>query len=93
VIGLMDRSNEYAKEPTSLEIAYRDFKAGLLRPEQRIRLARYLDCECGGNRTGLICPQSSHYAMREAMISGQVQPCETCACIGCSEGNCCDGHP
>jgi hypothetical protein len=75
-------------ESMSLEQAYQSFKDGNLRPVLAIYAAKYLECECG-NAAGEHCFSSAHADMRREMNPPYQVDCFLCACIGCSEGNCC----
>lgn len=84
---------EYAKEVhqvevMSLEQAYQAFKDGNLRTVLAIYAAKTLECECG-NAAGASCFNSAHAEMRQEMNPGYPNDCQVCACVGCSEGNCC----
>lgn len=74
----------------SLEQAYQSFKRGELRTLLAINAAKICECECG-NAAGTACFNSAHVDMRREMNPPISHDCQTCACIGCSEGNCCGG--
>lgn len=87
--GLMENAREaHMIETMSLEQAYQAFKRGELRTLLAIQAAKVCPCECG-NASGLECFNSAHADMRREMNPFYPQNCQTCACVGCSEGNCC----
>ena len=87
--GLMENAKEaFMVEQMSLEQAYNAFKRGELRTTLAIYAAKTSECECG-NATGTECFNSAHAGMRREMNPFYPQDCQTCACVGCSEGNCC----
>lgn len=57
-------------EIISLEKAWELWNAGSLSHVTVLSIAKRNDCECGGNRTGLICMNSDHMDLRVAMIKG-----------------------
>lgn len=87
--GMMENAREaYMIEAMSLEQAYQAFKRGELRTLLAISAAKMCECECG-NAAGTTCFNSAHADMRKEMNPFYPQNCQTCACVGCSEGNCC----
>lgn len=89
--GLMENAREaHMIEAMSLEQAYQAFKAGKLRTVLAINAAKMCKCECG-NAAGLLCFNSAHADMRNEMNPFVSHNCPECACVGCSEGNCCGG--
>jgi len=89
VWGMMENAREaYMIETMSLEQAYQAFKRGELRTLLAINAAKMCECECG-NAAGTACFNSAHADMRKEMNPLLGHECQTCACIGCSEGNCC----
>jgi hypothetical protein len=91
VWGLIENSKEaFMVEQMSLEQAYNAFKRGELRTTLAIHAAKTSECECG-NAAGTECFNSAHVAMRQEMNPPIKHDCQTCACVGCSEGNCCGG--
>lgn len=86
--GLIENAKEVGMlEQMSLEQAYQQWKAGKLRTIYALHAANALQCECG-NANGIDCFNSEHAKMRREMYPRIVQVCQ-CACVGCSEGNCC----
>lgn len=77
-------------ENMSLEQAYAAFKRGEIRTLLAIHAAKTNECECG-NAAGTECFNSAHAAMRLEMNPPIQHNCQACACVGCSEGNCCGG--
>ena len=85
----------------SLEQAYAKYTAGLLDAKSAYFFSMVSECECG-NSQGVLCMQSWHQEMRDTLkYALEVQPhlvvneriwipCDVCACVGCSEGNCCE---
>jgi len=91
VWGMMENSKEASMiGQMSLEQAYQAFKRGELRTLLAINAAKMCECECG-NAAGTTCFNSAHADMRREMHPLFGHDCQTCACIGCSEGNCCGG--
>ena len=87
--GMMENAKETLEvKRMSLEQAYQSFKAGNLRHVLAIYAAKYLECECG-NAAGEHCFNSAHADMRREMNPPHQVDCFLCACVGCSEGNCC----
>lgn len=87
--GVIENAQEvYMIESMSLEQAYQVFKAGNMRTVLAIYAAKTLECECG-NAAGASCFNSDHVGMRREMNPFYPQECQTCACVGCSKGNCC----
>lgn len=95
--GAMEAGAEaHRVEQMSLEQAYQEFKSGNLRTVLALYAAKYSQCECG-NARGTECFNSTHVEMRNEMspplaMNRKINEsiCETCACVGCSEGNCCE---
>jgi hypothetical protein len=88
---MMENSKEaYMISQMSLEQAYQAFKRGELRTLLAINAAKMCECECG-NAAGTTCFNSAHADMRKEMHPLLGHDCQTCACVGCSEGNCCGG--
>jgi hypothetical protein len=77
-------------EQMSLEQAYQAFKEGKLRTVLAVHAAKRLECECG-NAAGTSCFNDAHANMRREMNPFVSHNCPECACVGCSEGNCCGG--
>jgi hypothetical protein len=91
VWGLMENAKEsYMVEQMSLEQAYQAFKEGKLRTVLAVHAAKRLECECG-NAAGTSCFNDAHANMRREMNPFVSHNCPECACVGCSEGNCCGG--
>lgn len=89
--GMMEVGREACMiDQMSLEQAYKAFKGGKLRTLLAIQAAKVCECECG-NAAGEFCFNSAHADMRKEMNPFPVYDCQTCACVGCSEGNCCGG--
>lgn len=89
--GMMENAREsYMIETMSLEQAYQAFKRGELRTLLAVNAAKMCECECG-NAAGTTCFSSAHADMRKEMNPCLGHDCQTCACVGCSEGNCCGG--
>lgn len=87
--GMMEHAREaHMIETMSLEQAYQAFKRGELRTLLAINAAKICECECG-NAAGTACFNSAHSDMRREMNPFYPQSCQTCACVSCSEGNCC----
>ena len=87
--GMMEHAKEVAMiSQMSLEQAYQAFKRGELRTLLAINAAKICECECG-NAAGTACFNSAHSDMRREMNPFYPQSCQTCACVSCSEGNCC----
>ena len=87
--GMMEHAKEAAMiSQMSLEQAYQAFKRGELRTLLAINAAKICECECG-NAAGTACFNSAHSDMRREMNPFYPQSCQTCACVSCSEGNCC----
>jgi hypothetical protein len=69
--GVIDNALEaHIAETVSLERAWQLWNAGSLSHVTVISVAKRSDCECGGNRDGLICMNSDHMDLRVAMIKG-----------------------
>jgi hypothetical protein len=85
----------------SLEQAYAKYTVGLLDAKSAYFFSMVAECECG-NAEGTLCFQSRHQEMRDTLKYALEQqphraiseyawsPCDVCACVGCSEGNCCE---
>lgn len=84
----------------SLEQAYAKYTAGMLDAKSAYFYSMVAECECG-NADSVFCMQSNHQDMRDTLKYALEQqphsytervwiPCDVCACIGCSEGNCCE---
>ncbi len=68
---MIDNAREaHLAEVISLERAWQLWNAGSLSHVTVISVAKRNDCECGGNRDGLICMNSDHMDIRVAMIKG-----------------------
>ena len=68
---MIDNAQEaFLAETISLEKAWELWNAGSLSHVTVISVAKRNDCECGGNRDGLICMNSNHMDLRVAMIKG-----------------------
>jgi hypothetical protein len=86
--GMLENFKELCMvERMSLEQAYAAFVRGEIPPILAIYAAKTNECECG-NAAGTECFSDAHARMRVAM-SFNITPCDKCACVGCSEGNCC----
>lgn len=89
--GDMENAKEaHMIEGMSLEQAYTAYKGGSLRTLLAINVAKYGQCGCV-NVWVAGCSNSAHTAMRQDMLSAVGHDCSFCACVGCSEGNCCGG--
>lgn len=84
----------------SLEAAWYQYRVGLLGPGEALWFSSSAMCECG-NSDGFNCFNSDHHEWRRVMSLAFVEepvrveppafaPCDVCACVGCSEGNCCE---
>jgi len=76
--GVMDNAREaHLAETLSIEQAWKLWNEGALSHVTVIAVARYSDCECGGNRDGLICMNTDHMDLRIAMVKGLKGTLET----------------
>jgi hypothetical protein len=84
----------------SLEQAWQRYRLGLLSPSSALWFSSNAPCECG-NSDGFSCFNSDHHEWRRVMSLAFVEEphpveppvfdaCDVCACVGCSEGNCCE---
>ena len=93
--GMLEKLKELCVvEQMSLEQVYAAFVRGEVPPILAIYAAKTNECECG-NAAGTECFSDVHVKMRVAMSFNATQfalrqlCCDKCACVGCSEGNCC----
>ena len=76
--GVISNAQEaHLSEMVSLEHAWRLWNEGIFSHVTVLSVARRNDCECGGNRDGLICMNSDHMDIRVAMIKGLKGTLET----------------
>ena len=69
--GVIDNAQEaHLAETVSLERAWQLWNEGIFSYITVLAIAKHNDCECGGNRDGLICMNSDHMDLRVAMIKG-----------------------
>ena len=69
--GVIDNAQEaHLAETVSLEQAWQLWNEGIFSYVTVLSVAKRNDCECGGNRDGLICMNSGHMDLRVAMIRG-----------------------
>lgn len=102
-VGVHDTgmSKDRIENPTmSLEQAHARYVAGLLDAKSAYWFSIVAQCECG-NAKDTMCWQTRHVEMRDTLKYALEQEpyqyderafiaCDVCACIGCSEGNCCE---
>lgn len=88
------------KKNWTLEEAWEQYRLGLISPSSALWLSSHAPCQCG-NSDGYNCFNSWHHEWRRVMGLAFVEephpveppafaPCDVCACVGCSEGNCCE---
>lgn len=76
--GVIDNAQEaHLAENVSLERAWELWNEGIFSYVTILSIAKHNDCECGGNRTGLICMNSDHMDLRIAMVKGLKGTLET----------------
>lgn len=76
--GVIDNAREaHLADTLSIERAWQLWNAGELSHVTVIAIAKHNDCECGGNREGLICFNGDHMDLRIAMVKGLKGTIET----------------
>lgn len=76
--GVIDNAQEaHLVEGMSIEQVWVLWNEGKLSFVTVLAAAKYNDCECGGNRQGLICMNSDHMELRIAMVKGMKGTLET----------------